>query len=68
MIQLTRTAVAMFAIFITIGLMWAVKVSEPADAWHSQFATKKECTNYMKAILGNTTAQAQVMCNKIIPH
>ena len=68
MIQLTRTAVAMFAIFITIGLMWAVTVSEPADAWHSQFASKKECTNYMKSGLGNTTAAAQLICNKVIPH
>ncbi len=28
---------------------------ESADTWHSQFATKKECTNFMKTTIGNTT-------------
>jgi hypothetical protein len=41
---------------------------ESVDAWHSLFATKKECTNFMKNTLGNTTAEANVMCQKIVPH
>jgi uncharacterized membrane protein len=41
---------------------------ESVDAWHTQFATKKECTNFMKNTLGNTTAEANAMCQKIIPH
>ena len=63
----TRT-LAIFAILATTGLIWAVAVSQPADAWHSQFASKKECTNFMQTVLGNTTAQANAMCNKVIPH
>jgi len=41
---------------------------ESVDAWHTQFATKKECINFMKNTLGNTTAEANAMCQKIIPH
>jgi hypothetical protein len=66
--QLTKTAVVIFAIVAATWLIWAITVSQPADAWHSLFASKKECTNYMKSVLGNTTAQAQAMCNKVIPH
>ena len=68
MVQLIRTVVVIFAIVATMGLIWAITVSEPVDAWHSMFDTKKECTNYMKSVLGNTTAEAQAMCNKVIPH
>jgi hypothetical protein len=66
--QLTKMAMVIFAIVAATGLIWAITVSQPADAWHSLFASKKECTNYMKSVLGNTTAQAQAMCNKVIPH
>ena len=30
--------------------------------------SKKECVNFMKNTLGNTTSQAQAMCNKVVPH
>ncbi|MGA8843572.1 MAG: hypothetical protein WB511_08290 [Nitrososphaeraceae archaeon] len=65
--QLTRTAVTIFAIVAATGLISAITVSQPADAWHSLFASKKECTNLMKSS-GNTTAAAQLICNKLIPH
>jgi hypothetical protein len=42
--------------------------AESANAWHSQFQSKKECTNFMKTVLGNTTAEANAMCQKVIPH
>jgi len=63
--------------FYTIMMMLTVVASagtivnfsvESVDAWHSLFATKKECTNFMKNTLGNTTAEANVMCQKIVPH
>lgn len=41
---------------------------ESVDAWHSEFETKKECTNFMKNTVGNSTAEANVMCQKIVPH
>jgi len=41
---------------------------ESVEAWHSQFETKKECTNFMKDVVGNTTAEANAMCQKIVPH
>ena len=41
---------------------------ESVDAWHSQFETKKECTNFMKNTLGNTSSEANAMCQKILPH
>ena len=65
-----KATLAIFAIVAVTGLIWTltVSVSEEANAWHSQFETKKECTNFMKTVLGNTTAQANTMCNKVIPH
>ncbi len=41
---------------------------ESVDAWHSQFETKKECTNFMKNTFGNTSSEANAMCNKVLPH
>lgn len=41
---------------------------ESVDAWHSEFDTKKECTTHMKEEVGNSTAEANVMCQKIVPH
>jgi hypothetical protein len=63
----TRT-LTIIAILAATGLIWAIAVSQPADAWHTLFASKKDCTNFMKNVLGNTTAQAQAMCNKVVPH
>lgn len=40
---------------------------ESVDAWHSEFDTKKECTNFMKNE-GNSTAEANAMCQKIVSH
>ena len=34
---------------------------ESVDVWHSQFETKKECTNFMKNVVGNTTAEANML-------
>ena len=62
----TRT-IAIFAVVAATGLIWAIAVSQPADAWHSLFASKKLCVDFMKQT-GNTTSQAQFMCNKVIPH
>jgi hypothetical protein len=42
--------------------------AQSANAWHSLFETKKECTNFMKTVLGNTTSQAQLMCVMVVPH
>ena len=66
--KIPRRTIAIFAVFAATGLIWAVAVSQPVDAWHSQFATKKNCTNYMTTVQGNTTAEANFMCQKIIPH
>ena len=40
---------------------------ESVDAWHSEFETKKQCTNFMKNE-GNSTKDANAMCQKIVPH
>jgi hypothetical protein len=64
---LVLIAIAIIAI-ATTGLIWTATQSQSVDAWHSLFASKKECVNFMKNSLGNTTAQAQVMCNKVVPH
>lgn len=66
--ELTTTIFAIIAIVIVTGLIWRLSVTESAIAWHSQFASKKECVNFMKYVIGNITAQAQIMCNKIVPH
>ena len=58
----------MVAIIAVGGIISTSLVLESADAWHSQFQSKKECTNFMKDVIGNTTAEANVMCQKIIPH
>ncbi len=62
-----HTMLMMLLIVAAAGIMFNFLV-ESVNAWHSQFSTKKECTNYMKSVVGNTTAQAQAMCNKVIPH
>ena len=63
----------LFTLTISLIIVGSVAVFvnflvESVDAWHSQFETKKECTNFMKNIVGNTTAEANVMCQKIVPH
>ncbi len=63
-----KATLAIFAILAVTGLIWTLTMSESVIAWHSEFATKKECTNFMKDTLGNTSSQANVMCNKIVPH
>ena len=66
--QLIKTVVVIFAVVAATGLIWAITVSQPAVAWHSLFDSKKECTDFMKSVVGNTSSQAQAMCNKVIPH
>jgi hypothetical protein len=36
------------------------------DAWHTLFASKKECVNLMNNEIGNTTSQ--FMCQIVAPH
>jgi len=62
-----HTIMMVLTIVASAGLMVNFSV-ESVDAWHSLFETKKECTNFMKNTLGNTTAEANAMCQKIIPH
>jgi len=64
-----RVGMAVIAIVAVVGLLGvlAVAITQTADAWHSLFASKKECINYMKTVLGNTTREAQFMCNKVVP-
>jgi hypothetical protein len=69
-----ETVVVLFAIAAIFGLVGILAVNimmnidiKSAAAWHSTFASKKECTNFFKAS-GNTTSQAQLICNKVIPH
>ena len=68
----SHTKMAIFAVVAAAGIIGTVGVFlatvQSADAWHSLFASKKECTNFMKTVLGNTTAQAQIMCQKVAPH
>jgi uncharacterized membrane protein len=67
-----NTVMAIFAVVAAAAIIGTVGVflttAQSADAWHSLFASKKECTNFMKTVLGNTTAQAQIMCVKVVPH
>lgn len=63
----TLVLIAIIAI-VTTGLIWTATQSQSADAWHTLFPSKKECVNFMKNTLGNTTSQAQAMCNKVVPH
>ena len=42
----------------TTGLIWTLTVSQPVDAWHSLFGSKKDCVAFAKST-GNTKAQAQ---------
>jgi hypothetical protein len=62
-----HTIMMVLAIVASAGI-FANFLVESVDAWHSQFATKKDCTNFMKDVVGNTTAEANAMCQKIIPH
>jgi hypothetical protein len=68
-----NTLMAIFAVVAAAGIIGTVAVvflatAESADAWHSVFGSKKECTNYMKRHYGNTIAQANFICQKVIAH
>jgi hypothetical protein len=51
----------------TVGIAF-LTTAESAAAWHSQFQSKKECVNFIKTVLGNTTAVANITCQKVVPH
>jgi hypothetical protein len=59
---------AIAGIIGTVAVVFLTTTAESASAWHSQFQSKKECTNFRKTVIGNTTAEANVMCQKIVPH
>ena len=67
-----NTVMAIFAVVAAAAIIGTVGVflttAQSANAWHSLFETKKECVNFMKTVLGNTTSQAQIMCVKVVPH
>lgn len=67
-----HTIMTIFAVVAVAGIIGTVGVflttTQSADAWHSLFESKKECTNFMKTVLGNTSAQANVLCLKVVPH
>ncbi|MCY1155276.1 MAG: hypothetical protein MOP49_588 [Nitrososphaera sp.] len=67
-----NTVMAIFAVVAAAGIIGTVGVflatAQSVDAWHSLFGSKKLCTDYMKTVNGNTTAEAQFMCQKVIPH
>jgi hypothetical protein len=65
--RIVITAIAIVAALGLFGFL-AVTITQTADAWHSNFGTKKECVDFFKNVIGNTTSQAQVMCNKIVSH
>ncbi|HKZ61030.1 MAG TPA: hypothetical protein VJZ68_01260 [Nitrososphaera sp.] len=68
-LQEPTTRLAIIAIAAAVALLGVIAISaaQSADAWHELFVSKKECVNFMKS-QGNTTAQAQFMCNKVVPH
>jgi hypothetical protein len=66
--EMNTTTVAIFAIIAATGLIWTITVSQPADAWHSLFGSRKLCMQYMTEVNGNTTKEANFMCNKVVPH
>ena len=67
-----NTVMAIFAVVAAAAIIGTVGVFlttiQSADAWHTLFESKKECTNFMKTVLGNTSAQANVLCLKVVPH
>ena len=64
--------VSLVAVVAATGIIGMVGVDlltpESISAWHTQFESKKDCTNFMKDVVGNTTAEANAMCQKIVPH
>ena len=66
--RLIRMGIIILAIIIASGLALTITITQPIDAWHTVFQSKKECVDFMKTVVGNTTSQAQTMCNKVIPH
>jgi hypothetical protein len=71
----TNSMLVIFALVAALGLVTAITVDimmkmeiKSASAYHSLWPTKKECTNFFINTIGNTTAQAQQTCMKIIPH
>ena len=67
-----HTVMTIFAVLAAAGIIGTVGVflatAQSADAWHSSFERKKECVNFFKRVVGNTTAQSNIICQRIIPH
>lgn len=59
--------ITMLAIGAAAGLT-VMFIEQSVNAWHSLFESKKECVNFMKNSLGNTNKEANVMCQKVVPH
>ena len=66
---MNKTAKACFLVLVeAAGFLIVIISTDSSMAWHTQFPSKKACTDFMKNQLGNSSSQANVMCLKIIPH
>jgi hypothetical protein len=64
-----HTVIALFTIVTAVGIIGAgvmvlLTTADSAAAWHSQYESKKQCLNYYTSV-GNTTKEANVICNEI---
>ena len=66
---MNKTAKAIFIMLVIISavFVFAIVSMQQSMAYHSIFASKKECRSFFEQG-GNTTGQANRICQKIIPH
>jgi hypothetical protein len=70
-IFMNKTTKAIFLMLVVpeaAVLLSAIVVAEESMAWHTMFGSKKECVQFFKDVVGNTTRDSHLICQKIIPH
>jgi hypothetical protein len=68
---MNKTTKAIFLMLVVpeaAVLLSAIVVAEESMAWHTMFGSKKECVQFFKDVVGNTTRDSHLICQKIIPH
>ena len=62
-----HTIMIVLAVVASAGVVVNFLV-ESVDAWHVEFSSKKECRDAFIETTGDTTEEANRVCERLIPH
>jgi hypothetical protein len=64
----TTRAIFLMLVVVSAVFVFAIVSMQSSTAYHSLYPTKKECVQFFKETIGNTTRDSNITCQKIIPH